>query len=101
MRSPLKSHDVLIRQVNALPRRRHTLAQTEWQLSRARGAAIARVQSLDEAIAMATNLISGNGGQIYLQPTVGRPQPHSTSVVLLPSAAADSEGTTADAPKVV
>jgi hypothetical protein len=79
----MRNNDVLIRQVNALARRRHTGASREWQLSRCHGAAIARVPSLDEAIAMARTLIAGNGGRIYLQRTVGRPQPHAAALTPL------------------
>jgi hypothetical protein len=75
----MKSIDVLIRQVNALPRRRHTRTLTEWQLSRARGPAITRVRQLDEALAMAATILAGSSGRIYVQRAIGRPEQYEPS----------------------
>lgn len=79
----MKVHDVLIRQVNALPRRRKTALVTEWQLSRPRGAAITRTKSLDEALEMAETLLAGGPGCVWVQKKDEKPeryQGHATSL---------------------
>lgn len=70
----MKGNDVLIRQVNALSPGRRRTSGTEWQLSRWRGIAIARMGSFEEALSLAASLTAADTGSIYVKAAGGKAQ---------------------------